>query len=178
MMDVFSRLMMDRVIFLGTEIDDYVSNVITAQLLFLDNLEVKNGEDIHMYINSPGGTVYDGNSILDMMDMVKEKCDIATVCTGLAASMSAVILSHGTKEKRCALKRSRIMIHQPIGGAFGQASDIVIEAKEIIRIKKELSTTLAENTGQSYKKVLKDTDRDNWLTSIQAKKYGIIDKII
>lgn len=173
-MDVFSRLMMDRIIFLGTEIDDYVANVISAQFLFLNSLD--KDADIKLYINSPGGSIYDGNSILDVIDLVDN--DVATVCTGLAASMAAVILSHGKKEKRCALKRSRVMIHQPIGGTWGQASDIEIEAKEIKKLKKELVQTLADNTGQPYSKVWRDCDRDKWLTAEESKNYGIIDKIL
>lgn len=173
-MDVFSRLMMERIVFLGTEIDDYVSSVISAQFLYLTSLD--KSSDIKLYINSPGGSVYDGNSILDVMDLVDS--DVATVCTGLAASMAAVILSHGAAGKRCSLSRSRVMIHQPLGGAWGQASDIEIEAKEIRKIKKELVQTLADNTGQPFKKVWRDCDRDKYLDSSEALEYGIIDKIL
>ena len=173
-MDVFSRMMMDRVIFLGEGIDDYVSNVVTAQLLYLS---AENSEkDIKIYVNSPGGSVYDGNAILDVMDFVD--CDVSTVCTGLAASMGAMILCNGTKGKRYALKRSRVMIHQPLGGAHGQATDILISAKEIELVRKELVQTLADNTGQEFDKVFADCERDNWMTSPQALEYGLIDKII
>lgn len=175
-MDVFSRLLMNRIIFLGLPIDEYVSNIISAQMLYLNSISDSN-EDINMYINSPGGSVYDGNAILDVMDFVQ--CDVGTLCTGLAASMSAVILSHGTKGKRDALKRSRVMIHQPLGGTgYSQASDIEITAREIGKIKKELSEQLAENSGQDYEKVLKDCDRDFWMTSAEAKDYGLIDNVI
>ena len=173
-MDVFSRMMMDRVIFLGDVIDDYVSNVVTAQLLFLsaENAE----EDIKLYVNSPGGSVYDGNSILDVMDFVD--CDVATICTGMAASMGAMILSNGTKGKRHCLKRSRVMIHQPLGGVSGQATDIINEAEQIKIVKQELIQTLAENCGQTFEKVEKDCDRDYWMRSQEALEYGIVDKII
>src|SRR6266403_1075506 len=173
-MDVFSRLMMDRIIFLGTEIDDYVANVISAQFLYLTSIDKT--ADIKLYINSPCGSVYDGNSILDVMDLVET--DVATVCTGLAASMAAVILSHGTEGKRCSLSRSRVMIHQPLGGTWGQASDIEIEAKEIKKIKRELVQTLADNTKQPFKKVWRDCDRDKWLDAKEALGYGLIDKIL
>jgi ATP-dependent Clp protease, protease subunit len=173
-MDVFSRLMKDRIIFLGTGIDDYVSNVITAQMLFLSTVDSK--KDIKLYINSGGGSVYDGNSILDVMDLVTP--DVATYCTGLSASMAAVILSHGAKGKRFCLKRSRVMIHQPLGGARGQASDIEINYKEIQKIKVELSQTLADNTGHTLDKVLADCDRDYWMNSTEALEYGIIDSIV
>ena len=173
-MDVFSRMMMDRVIFLGDVIDDYVSNVVTAQLLYLsaENEE----EDIKLYVNSPGGSVYDGNSILDVMDFVD--CDVATICTGMAASMGAMILSNGTKGKRHCLKRSRVMIHQPLGGAYGQATDIINEAEQIKIVKDELIQTLADNCGQEFDKVYQDCDRDYWMRSQEALDYGIIDKII
>lgn len=173
-MDVFSRLMMERIIFLGSEINEDVANIICAQLLFLD---ANDDKDISLYINSPGGLVYHGNGILDVMDFVNN--DVSTLCVGLAASMATIILSNGTKGKRSALKRSRIMIHQPMGGiGSAQASDIVIEAKEISLLKKELSHTLAENTGQKYSKVSKDMDRDKWFSAQEAEAYGIIDKIV
>jgi ATP-dependent Clp protease, protease subunit len=174
-MDVFSRLMKDRIIFLGTDVNDYVANVITAQMLFLETQGEKT-HDIKLYVNSPGGSVYDGNSILDVMELVTP--DVATYCTGLAASMGAVILSHGAKGKRHCLKRSRVMIHQPLGGAHGQASDIEINYKEIQKIKVELAQTLADNTGHSLKKVLKDCDRDYWMNAQEALEYGIIDSIV
>jgi ATP-dependent Clp protease, protease subunit len=173
-MDVFSRLMKDRIIFLGTGIDDYVANVITAQMLFLESVD--SSKDIKLYINSGGGSVYDGNSILDTMELVKPQ--VATYCTGLAASMAAVILSHGEKGKRNCLKRSRVMIHQPLGGTRGQASDIEINYKEIQKIKVELCQTLADNTGHSLKKVIKDCDRDYWMNAQEALEYGIIDNIV
>ena len=172
-MDVFSRLMMDRIVFLGDGIDSDVANIISAQLLFL---EQQSDDDISLYVNSPGGSVYDGNSILDVMDLIKP--DVSTLCTGLAASMGAMILSHGEKGKRYALKRSRIMIHQPLGGASGQATDILISAKEIEFIREELVQTLADNTGQDYDKVFADCERDNWMSSTTAKDYGIIDDVL
>ncbi len=175
-MDVFSRMMKDRVIFLGTEIDEYVANCISAQLLFLNTNFTDDDTDIKMYINSPGGSVYDGNSILDVMDILNH--DVATVCTGMAASMAAVILSNGTRGKRFALKRSRVMIHQPLGGSYGQASDIEIAAVEMKRVKVELITTLSDNSGQLYSKVFADCDRDNWMSSNEALEYGLIDKIL
>lgn len=177
-MDVFSRLMMNRIIFLGDPIDEYTANIVNAQLMFLNfEHEPEDGDtDISLYINSPGGHVYDGYSILDMMDYIE--CDVSTVCVGLAASMAAVILSHGEKGKRKSLKRSRIMIHQPLGGSYGQASDIEIANNEIQIIKKELSETLSENSGQNIKKVLKDMDRDKWMTAKEAENYGLIDEII
>jgi ATP-dependent Clp protease, protease subunit len=173
-MDVFSRLMKDRIIFLGTGIDDYVSNIIVAQMLFLQSVDSK--KDISLYINSGGGEVYSGNSILDVMDFIQP--DVATYCTGLAASMAAVILSHGTKGKRACLKRSRVMIHQPLGGAGGQASDIEITAREILKLKKELSQTLADNCGHELEKVMLDCERDYWMDSQEALGYGIVDKIL
>jgi ATP-dependent Clp protease, protease subunit len=173
-MDVFSRLMKDRIIFLGTDVNDYVANVITAQMLFLSSIDSK--KDISLYINSPGGSVYDGNSILDVMDFIQP--DVATYCTGLAASMGAVILSNGTKGKRACLKRSRVMIHQPLGGAGGQATDIEITAREILKLKKELSQTLADNCGHELDKVLQDCERDYWMDSEEALAYGIVDKIL
>jgi ATP-dependent Clp protease, protease subunit len=174
-MDVFSRMMMEGVIFLGEVIDDYVANIVVAQLLFLNSMQ---DTDIKMYINTPGGSVYDGNSILDVMDFVK--LDVSTLCTGMAASMGAVILSNGAKGKRSALRRSRIMIHQPMGGSgYGlQASDVEINAKELNKVKRELSLTLAENTGQKVSRITKDSDRDKWFTADEALAYGFIDKVV
>lgn len=173
--DVFSKLLDDRIIFLSTEIDDYTCNLIKAQLLFL---ETEGDDDIKMYIDSGGGSVYSGLGLLDVMDFVKP--DIVTVNTGLAASMAAVILCSGTKGKRKALRRSRTMIHQPLtyGGWMQQASDVEIEAKEMNSLKKELYEIISERTGQTYDRVYKDGDRDYWMTSVDAKKYGMIDEII
>ena len=173
-MDIFSRLMMGRIIFLGVPIDDYVSNVVTAQLLYLSAEDSE--KDIKLYVNSPGGSVYDGNSILDVMDFIEP--DVATVCTGMAASMGAMILSNGTKGKRNCLKRSRVMIHQPLGGASGQATDIINTAKQIQIVKEELIQTLAENCDQDYDKVYQDCERDYWMRSQEALEYGIVDNII
>lgn len=173
-MDVFSRLMMDRIIFLGTEVDDYAANVIEAQLLYLDSAEP--GKDISIYLNTPGGSVYAGLGIYDTMQFITS--DISTICTGMAASMGAVLLSAGAKGKRFALKHSRIMIHQPMGGAQGQASDIEITAREIQKMKKELYNILAEHTGNPYEKIEKDADRDYWMTSYEALEYGMIDKVL
>jgi ATP-dependent Clp protease, protease subunit len=172
--DVFSRLMMDRIIFLGTGIDDHVANIIVAQLLFLQSVDPR--KDILMYINSGGGSVYAGYGIVDTMDYIT--CDVSTICTGLAASMAAVTISNGAKGKRCALPHSRIMIHQPLGGARGQASDIEITAKEILKLKKELYEILASNTGKTYKQIEKDSDRDYWMTASEAKTYGLIDEVL
>jgi len=172
-MDVFSRLMMNRIIYLMGEIDDFTSSIITAQLFYLDS---EDDSDITFYINSPGGNVYDGNGILDAMDYIKS--DIKTVNYGLAASMAAVILSNGTKGKRKALKRSRTMIHQPLGSSFGQATDIEIANKEIQLLKQELIETLSNNTNNSIKKIKKDINRDMWMTSTEALDYGIIDEIV
>lgn len=172
-MDVFSRLMQERIIFLGTEIDSDVANIINAQLLWLDSM----GEDeITMMINSPGGVCYDGLAIIDTMNYISSP--ITTQCVGMAASMGAVILSAGEKGHRFALPHSRIMIHQPIGGAHGQASDILIEAEQIKILKNELCGILAENSGQSLEKVLADCERDHWMIASEAKDYGIIDNII
>lgn len=173
--DIFSKLLEDRIIFLSTEIDDYVCNIIKAQLMYL---EMESDEDISIYIDSPGGSVYSGLGLLDVMDYVKP--DIVTMNTGLAASMAAVILCSGTKGKRKSLKRSRTMIHQPMTGfgSYAQASDMEIEAKEINSLKKELYEIISENTGQTYDKVNKDSDRDYWMTAPEAKKYGMIDEII
>jgi len=172
-LDVFSRLMADRIIFLGTQIDDYTANVIQAQLLYLDSAD--SGKDIMLYINSPGGMVYAGFGIYDTMQYVGSK--VHTICTGIAASFAAVLLVAGEKGHRSALKHSRVMIHQPLGGAQGQASDIEITAREIIKIKKEIYTIISEHSGQPYEKVLNDGDRDFWLTSEEAKEYGMIDQV-
>lgn len=172
-MDVFSRLMMERIIFLGTPINDYVANVIQAQLLYLQN---NSEEDILMYINSPGGSVYAGYGIYDTMQYINP--DISTICTGMAASMAAVLLCAGTEGKRSALPHSRIMIHQPLGGAEGQASDIEIAAKEIQKVKKEIYEIISKHTKQPYEQVWKDSDRDNWMVAEEAKKYGLIDEVI
>ena len=173
-MDVFSRLMMDRIIFLGLPIDDYVANIIQAQLLYLDSAD--SGKDIQIYLNSPGGSVSAGLGIYDTMQYIT--ADVATICTGMAASMGAVLLTAGAKGKRSALKHSRIMIHQPMGGAEGQASDIEITVREIVKLKKELYEILAFHTGNPYEKVEKDSDRDYWMTSQEAKDYGMIDEIL
>src|SRR6056297_677534 len=173
-MDVFSRLMMDRIIFLGVPIDDYVANIIQAQLLFLESTDP--AKDIQIYFNTPGGVVHAGLGIYDTMQYIT--ADVATICTGMAASMGAVLLTAGTKGKRSALKHARVMIHQPMGGAQGQASDIEITAREILKIKKELYTIIAEHTGRSIKQIEKDSDRDYWMTSEEAVKYGMIDEIL
>lgn len=173
-MDVFSRLMMDRIIFLGTEINDYTANTLQAQLLYLDSVD--SGKDISIYINSPGGSVTAGFAIYDTMQHIR--ADVSTICLGQAASMGAFLLSSGTKGKRMALPHSRVLIHQPLGGAQGQATDIEIQAAEIIRIKKSLNEILASNTGQSIKKIEKDTDRDYIMTPQEALEYGMIDKVI
>ncbi len=172
--DIFSKLLEDRIIFLSTEIDDYVCNIIKAQLLYL---EMESDEEIQIYIDSPGGSVYSGLGLLDVMDYVTP--DIVTINTGLAASMAAVVLCSGAKGKRKSLKRSRTMIHQPLSYAgYAQASDLEIEAKEINSLKKELYEIISEKTGQTYDKVHKDSDRDYWMTAQEAKKYGMIDEII
>ena len=173
-MDVFSRLMMDRIIFLGTQVDDYTANVIQAQLLYLDSAD--SGKDISIYINSPGGSVYAGYGIYDTMQFINS--DVSTICTGIAASMAAVLLVAGEKGKRFALKHSRVMIHQPLGGAQGQASDIEITAREIGKIKKELYTIISDHSGQPIEKVERDSDRDYWMTSGEAKDYGMIDDVL
>lgn len=173
-MDVFSRLMMDRIIFLGVPIDDTVANIIQAQLLFLESVDSR--KDIQIYLNSPGGSVYAGLGIYDTMQYIAP--DIATICTGMAASMAAVLLCAGQKGKRTALKHSRILIHQPMGGAEGQASDIEITAREIQKLKKELYDILAIHSGQSYEKIWHDADRDYWMTSQEARDYGMIDEIL
>lgn len=173
-MDVFSRLMMDRIIFLGTQIDDYTANVIQAQLLYLDSADP--GKDISIYLNTPGGSVYAGLGIYDTMQFISS--DVATICTGMAASMGAVLMAAGKKGKRSALKHSRIMIHQPMGGAQGQASDIEITAREIQKLKKELYTILSEHTGNPFEKIEQDSDRDYWMTAQEAKEYGMVDEIL
>jgi len=173
-MDVFSRLMMDRIIFLGTAIDDYVANVVQAQLLFLQSVDSK--KDIMMYINSPGGSVYAGLGIYDTMQFVTP--DVATICTSLAASMGAVLLTAGQSGKRSALPHARVMIHQPLGGAQGQASDIEITAREIQKLKKELYEILAQHSGKDYDTIWKDSDRDYWMIAAEAKEYGLIDEVL
>ena len=173
-MDVFSRLMMDRIIFLGTQIDDYAANVIQAQLLYLDSVEP--GKDISIYLNSPGGSVYAGLGIYDTMQYISS--DVSTICTGMAASMAAVLLVAGAKDKRFALKHSRVMIHQPLGGVQGQASDIEITAREILKLRKELYTIIADHSGNDFAKIELDSDRDYWMTAEEAKNYGMIDKVL
>jgi ATP-dependent Clp protease protease subunit len=173
-MDVFSRLMMDRIIFLGLAIDDYVANIIQAQLLYLDSADP--GKDIQIYVNSPGGSVSAGLGIYDTMQYIS--CDVATICTGMAASMGAVLLTAGTKGKRSGLKHSRVMIHQPSGGFEGTASDIEIQAREVLKLKKELYSIIAEHSGNTMEKVEKDSDRDYWMTAYEAKEYGMIDEVL
>jgi len=173
-MDVFSRLMMDRIIFLGLPIDDYVANIIQAQLLYLDSTD--NQKDIQIYLNTPGGSVHAGLGIYDTMQYID--CDIATICTGMAASMGAVLLAAGEKGKRSALPHSRVMIHQPMGGAQGQAIDMEITVREIQKLKKELYEIIAKHSGKDYKKVEKDSDRDYWMTAEEAKAYGMIDEVL
>jgi ATP-dependent Clp protease protease subunit len=172
--DVFSRLMMDRIIFLGTGIDDYVANIVTAQLLFLESADPS--RDVQIYINSPGGSVYAGLGIYDTMQYIKP--NVATICTGMAASMGAILLVAGEKGKRSALKHSRVMIHQPLGGAQGQASDIEIMYKEISKIKSELYQIISDRSGQPFEKVQADSDRDYWMSSQEAKEYGMIDEVL
>ncbi|MBN1119104.1 MAG: ATP-dependent Clp endopeptidase proteolytic subunit ClpP [Bacteroidales bacterium] len=173
-MDVFSRLMMDRIIFLGLPIDDYVANVIQAQLLYLDSADP--GKDIQIYFNSPGGSVYAGLGIYDTMQFINS--DVATICTGIAASMAAVLLCAGTKGKRSALKHSRVMIHQPMGGAQGQATDIEITTREILKLRDELYNIIASHSGKKFDEVQKDSDRDYWMTSKEALEYGMIDEVL
>lgn len=173
-MDVFSRLMMDRIIFLGTGIDDHVANIITAQLLFLESVDPK--KDIQIYLNSPGGGVYAGLGIYDTMQYISP--DVATICTGMAASMGAVLLCAGAKGKRSALPHSRVMIHQPLGGAQGQASDIEITAREIQKLKKELYEIISNHSGKDYDEVWKDSDRDYWMIASEAKEYGMVDEVL
>ena len=173
-MDVFSRLMMDRIIFLGTGINDQVANIIQAQLLFLESVDPK--KDIQIYMNSPGGSVYAGLGIYDTMQYIN--CDVATICTGMAASMGAVLLCAGTKGKRSALKHARVMIHQPMGGAEGQAVDMEITVREILKLKKELYDIISTHSGQPFEKVSADGDRDYWMTAEEAKAYGMIDELL
>lgn len=173
-MDVFSRLMMDRIIFMGTAISDQVANIIQAQLLFLESTDAN--KDIQIYINSPGGSVYAGLGIYDTMRFIKP--DVATICTGMAASMAAVILCAGKHGKRSGLPHSRVMIHQPMGGAQGQASDIEITAREIVKLREELYHIIAKHSGQSYEKVYEDSDRDYWMKAHDAKEYGMIDEVL
>ncbi|MCH1517991.1 MAG: ATP-dependent Clp endopeptidase proteolytic subunit ClpP [Flavobacteriaceae bacterium] len=173
-MDVFSRLMMDRVMFLGTGIDDQVANIIQAQLLFLQSVDAK--RDIQMYINSPGGSVYAGLGIYDTMQYITP--DVATICTGMAASMGAVLLCAGQEGKRTALPHSRVMIHQPLGGAQGQASDIEITAREIIKLKDELYQIISKHSGQSMEKITMNSDRDYWMKAEEAKAYGMVDEVL
>jgi len=173
-MDIFSRLMMDRIIFLGLPIDDYVANIIQGQLLYLESSD--SSRDIQIYFNTPGGSVHAGLGIYDTMQYIG--ADVATICTGMAASMGAILLSGGTKGKRTALSHSRIMIHQPLGGASGQASDIEITAREIQKLKIELYEILAHHSGNNFKKIEKDSDRNFWMTAIEAKEYGMIDEVL
>lgn len=173
-MDVFSRLMMDRIIFLGTGINDQVANIINAQLLFLESVDPK--KDIQIYLNSPGGSVYAGLGIYDTMQYIRP--DVATICTGMAASMGAVLMCAGAKGKRTALKHSRVMIHQPLGGAQGQASDIEITAREILKLKKELYEIISNHSGKSFEDVERDSDRDYWMTAEEAKEYGMVDEVL
>ena len=173
-LDVFSRLMMDRIIFLGTEVDDYTANVLQAQLLYLDSVD--NTKDISIYINSPGGSVTAGLGIYDTMQFISSK--VATICTGMAASMAAVLLVAGEEGRRSALPHSRVMIHQPLGGVQGQASDIEIEAREIQKVKKELYTIISTHSHQPFEKVWKDSDRNYWMTAEEAKEYGMIDEVL
>lgn len=173
-MDVFSRLMMDRIIFLGTGINDQVANIINAQLLFLESVDAK--KDIQIYLNSPGGSVYAGLGIYDTMQYIRP--DVATICTGMAASMGAVLMCAGAEGKRTALKHARVMIHQPLGGAQGQASDIEITAREIMKLKNELYEIIATHSKQPFDKVWEDSDRDYWMTAEEAKAYGMVDEVL
>ncbi len=173
-MDVFSRLMMDRIIFLGTQIDDYTANTLQAQLLYLDSID--NTKDVSIYINSPGGSVTAGLGIYDTMQFIS--CDVTTICTGMAASMAAVLLVAGAEGKRSALPHSRVMIHQPLGGVQGQASDIEIEAREIQKFKKELYTIISNHSHQTFEKVWNDSDRNYWMTAEEAREYGMIDRVL
>ncbi|MBK9758518.1 MAG: ATP-dependent Clp endopeptidase proteolytic subunit ClpP [Flavobacteriales bacterium] len=173
-MDVFSRLMADRIIFLGTGINDQVANIIQAQLLFLESIDAK--KDIQIYMNSPGGGVYAGLGIYDTMQYINP--DVATICTGMAASMGAVLLCAGAKGKRSALKHSRVMIHQPMGGAEGQATDMEITVREVLKLKKELYEIIANHSGQTFERVEKDGDRDYWMIAEEAKAYGMIDELL
>ena len=171
--DLYSRLLEDRIIFLSGEIDDALANTVVAQLIYLEGKDP--GKDISLYINSPGGSVSAGMAIYDTMNYIK--CDVSTICIGLAASMGAFLLAAGQKGKRYALPNSEIMIHQPLGGAQGQASDIKIQADHILKIKSKMTSILAENTGRSYEEIARDTDRDNYLTAEEAMQYGLIDKV-
>ncbi len=173
-MDVFSRLMMDRIIFMGTGVDDYVANIIQAQLLFLESVDAS--KDISIYINSPGGSVYAGLGIYDTMQFVKP--DVATICTGMAASMGAVLLCAGAEGKRSALPHSRVMIHQPSGGAQGVATDMEINLKEMLKLKEELYQIISHHSKQPYEKVYKDSERDYWMIAAEAKEYGMIDEVL
>ena len=173
-MDVFSRLMMDRIIFLGTGVDDYVANIIQAQLLFLESVDAS--KDISIYINSPGGSVYAGLGIYDTMQFVKP--DVATICTGMAASMGAVLLCAGAAGKRSALPHSRVMIHQPSGGAQGVATDMEINLREMLKLKEELYQIISKHSGKSYDEVYKDSERDYWMKAVEAKEYGMIDEVL
>jgi len=173
-LDVFSRLMMDRIIFLGAAVDDNVANIIQAQMLFLQSADAK--KDIQMYINSPGGSVYAGFGIYDTMNLIGP--DVATICTGMAASMAAVLLCSGAAGKRAALTHSRVMLHQPLGGVQGPASDIEITAREVLKVKKELYTILAKHSGQEYQKIHDVSDRDFWMVAPEAKEFGIIDEVL
>lgn len=172
--DVFSRLIMDRILFVGLPIDDHIGNILTAQLLFLDSVDAK--KDIFMYINSPGGSVYAGMGIYDTMQYVSP--DVATICTGLAASMGAILLTGGAPNKRSALPHARVMIHQPLGGAQGQASDVEITARQILLIKNELHEILSKHTGKDVKTIENDSDRDYWMRADEAKAYGLIDEVL
>ena len=172
-MDVFSRLMMDRIIFLGTEVNDYTANVIQAQLLYLDSVDSE--RDINIYLNTPGGSVYAGLGIYDTMQFISSR--VATICTGMAASMGAVLLVAGEKGMRAALPHSRVMIHQPLGGIQGQASDIEITAREILKLKDELYQIISDHSGQTIEKIRQDADRDYWMTANEALEYGMIDKV-
>jgi len=173
-MDVFSRLMMDRIIFLGTQVDDYTANVIQAQLLYLDSSDP--GKDISIYINSPGGSVYAGLGIYDTMQFIGS--DVSTICTGIAASMASVLLVSGTKGKRFGLKHSRVMIHQPMGGMQGQAADMEITVRQIVKVKEELYNIISSHSGKPYEQIEKDSDRDYWMNSQEAKEYGMIDEVM
>ncbi len=173
-MDVFSRLMMDRILFLGTGIDDQVANIVQAQLLFLESID--STKDIQIYINSPGGSVYAGLGIYDTMQIIKP--NVATICTGIAASMAAVLLCAGEKGKRSALKHARVMIHQPMSGTRGQVSDMEIAVKETLKVRDELYTILSDHSGQTFDKIKEDSDRDFWMSSTEAKEYGMIDEIL
>ena len=173
-MDVFSRLMMDRIIFMGTGVDDYVANIIQAQLLFLESTDAS--KDISLYINSPGGSVYAGLGIYDTMQLVKP--DVATICTGMAASMGAVLLCAGAEGKRSALPHSRVMIHQPSGGAQGVATDMEINLREMLKLKEELYQIISQHSKQPYDKVFKDSERDYWMIAAEAKEYGMIDEVL